>query len=186
LRERHRWASGGEQSDFSRYWANLLRSVGREAGEAHWLSPPADYLPRPGRRQLLCAAGEGALALRVQSPGAPGVDTAQRLAMQPHASGAPLHCGQFWPAAPGWYVLSLLTEDGSSADEMRLKVMAPEQWRVARLAQREQATAERAERLPQDVKAPGLPRPLSSWWAWACLLLVLVPLWLERRLHDLR
>ncbi len=185
LRERHRWATGGERSAFTRYWAHVLRTVGRPSPTARWLAPDTNEMLRPGRRSLRCAQGEAARDLRLVPPGSPEPVGTTALSLRAHASGAPLRCGHIWPAEAGWHRLQLLGDGGELLEEIRLHVFDPDAWAANRFERRQAAT--RARTAP-PVNAPSrilVPKPLSPWWAWGLLLVSAGLLWLERRLHEL-
>ncbi len=62
LRERHRWATAGERSDFSRYWTRALQELARPAERPRWASPGEAGLARAGTRLMLCAQLPGGSA----------------------------------------------------------------------------------------------------------------------------
>jgi hypothetical protein len=165
LRERHRWATSGDQSAFARYWGRLLREVGRPTA-GQWFAPSPAQRVWPGQRTRLCAQGDGKLAMqffalaenrvgadastqmnseagfgRVESAASTGLRAASRL--QPHSSGAPLQCGYAWPATPGWHQLNLLTQDGALVDGIMLNVQDEDAWSTDRAARRQAATRAR-------------------------------------------
>lgn len=181
LRERHRWATLGEESLFSLYWSRLLRHLGRPETASRWDTPAPDLRLRAGERAALCARGDTPMQFDYQ-PLEGGQTT--RLALQAHGWGGPLYCGHVWADRPGWYRLRLLSTDGLALDEVMLRVFDDVEWMVAELAGRQRATAARTLGRQSAIEPRRVPQPLSPWWAWMLLLLSAVPLWLERRLYD--
>lgn len=190
LRERHRWATSGDRSVFTRYWSHVLQTIGRPSTTSRWLAYPQPSTLRPGERAAFCVSTADATPLSMSfAPltvnSAAAAESAQQLLM-PHPTGSPEACGFVWPNQPGWHALALYGEDNMLMDRVLVRVLDDEHLRSDRFARRQLATQRRANaQASQRVVAEPAYVPVSPWWGWGLLVLALVPLWLERRLSDL-
>lgn len=190
IRERHRWATAGEQSTFSRYWTKIIEQVGRAPFAPRWRSTNQPTRQRPGERLTLCAQGamDGPLAFEFVPLGAAessATAEGKSLPLQAHASGSPEGCGFVWPVASGWHRARLIAAAGTVIDEQFIYIYDNQEWMVDRYARRQAATKNRLQLERRQQLEASQYVPLSAWWGWSLLVVALVSLWWERRQSDL-
>lgn len=190
LTERHRWLTGGDRSQYTRYWASMVASAGRPDDRAQWLLPESTAGLRVGERMAFCATYAEAEPLSVRlSPIANLADghAGAPLALTSHHSGTTEACAFVWPATTGWHRLDLVDAAMQVRDVLWVNILGEAEFRTDVLARRQLATsARRALAGSLEVaQAFEVQQPLARWWAWVLMLLALTPLWVERRLAQL-
>ncbi len=183
LRERHRWLTSGDESNYTAYWARMMREIGRPVPLPQLLPAANDAWPGVGQRLTLCAlAGSETVAISV-SPFA--ADSPLDLETSTASTGGPRRCAMFWPWQAGWHRVSLYADGATEAADLGYYyVFADDEWQAQTRFARQQATLARSTRAGDDTATRTARVAVEPLWPWLVLVLSAGLLWLERRLHG--
>ncbi len=182
LRERHRWSTSGEMSQYSGYWAYILGHIARQGSQTQFVAQDNADVRRVGEKQVLCLlTAEEAVSLEI----VPIVSNAvTSLPLGRDGIGAPRQCGAFWPQTTGWYHVQVNGPEAMLAEKY-LYVYGENALVSHIAARRTYATQDFINQRRSKEKAVSVTttyKYIDWWWLWLVFISSASILWLERKL----
>ncbi len=191
LRDRHVWATSGDNATFANYWSFILSNIARQ-GRDHMLLPQAEStIARVQEMVPLCLLSKNeAMGLKIEAMTG---DLVRHTRATQTSTLSPHHCAFFQSDTPGWYQISLeisgtLADDTDvdTADAAYIYLHGRDEWRTDDQFKRQNASkrylALRQTEGQDGVSRDLLQKAIPTFWLWLILVVSASLLWLERKL----